>query len=210
MSKIAKFKTLVPMALLLLALLLAGPSPTFAAGAEWTLEKDEDHIQLYTREVAGSPFLAVKVIALINAPIEKVAAAFGDGNGCAEWRAMCKSSQVLSEVSDQESFVYLVLDLPWPVSDRDLVMHSTTQIDPESKTATVVLESASDRHPPQDFVRAEASGQYTIRAVNEKLVEFTYIMHIDLGGDLSPNMINSRLTSSTFKDIKRLLSLVES
>ncbi|MEZ5502909.1 MAG: START domain-containing protein [Halioglobus sp.] len=190
-------------------LLLALSCTGFATGSPWVLEKDEDHIQLYTRSVAGSPFIAVKVTTTINAPIEKVASAFGDGNGCSQWRAMCKSSEVLSTVSDTERYVYLVLDLPWPLSDRDMVIHSVARVDPQSRTATVQLESASTMYPAGDYVRAESEGSYQITALSNEQVEFTYIMHADLGGDLSPDVINPRMASSTYEDVKRLRLLAE-
>jgi hypothetical protein len=195
--------------LLLLTASLAASSVAVSTEAQWTLEKDQEHIQIYTRPVTGSPFLAVKAVTLINAPIRKVADAFGDGNGCSAWRALCKSSEVLSMVSDTERYVYLVLDLPWPLSDRDMVIHSTTQIDPASKTATVQLESASAKVPAKEYVRAESSGEYTIKVISAEQVEFTYIMHTDLGGDLSPEVINPQVTASTFTDIAQLRLLAE-
>jgi START domain len=195
--------------LLLISASLAASSSAVSNETEWTLEKDEEQIRLYTRPVPGSPFLEVKAITLINAPMTKVADTFGDGDGCSEWRVMCKSSEVLNLVSDTERYVYLVLDLPWPLTDRDMVIHSTAQIDVASKTATVRLVSASSRHPAKDYVRAESSGEYTLRALNDKQVEFTYIMHTDLGGDLSPDVINPRVASSTFTDIVALRQLAE-
>jgi hypothetical protein len=195
--------------LLLLAASLALSCAAVSTEAQWTLEKDQEHIQLYTRAVAGSPFLEVKAVTLINAPLRKVADAFGDGNGCSAWRALCKSSEVLSMVSDTERYVYLVLDLPWPLSDRDMVIHSTTQIDPASKTATVQLKPASSKLPAKDYVRAESSGEYTIKVISDEQVEFTYIMHTDLGGDLSPEVINPQVASSTFTDIAQLRLLAE-
>jgi hypothetical protein len=195
--------------LLLLTMTLTISPTASTTEAEWTLEKDEGHIQLYTRPVPGSPFLEVKATTLINAPMQKVADAFGYGEGCSDWRALCKSSEVLSTVSDTERYVYLVLDLPWPLSDRDMVIHSIAQVDSASKTATVQLESASSRHPARDYVRAESSGEYTIRSISENQVEFTYIMHTDLGGNLSPEVINPQVASSTFTDIAQLRLLAE-
>lgn len=177
---------------------------------EWTLDKEGDRIALYTSEVEGSPFLAVKVTATIQASMEKVLMVLGDGNGCSEWRAMCKSSEIVKKVSDQEHYIYMVLDLPWPISDRDLVMHSVAQTDADAKSVTVNLNTASDGHPEQDFVRAESNGHYTVTATGDDLVEFTWIMHTDLRGKLSPRMINPQLTSSTLKDVRSLMDLSES
>lgn len=185
------------------------PSAVALESAEWTLYKEEDRIALYTSEVEGSPFLAVKVTANIQAPMEKVLEVLGDGNGCSEWRAMCKSSEIVKEVSDQEHYIYMVLDLPWPISDRDLVMHSVAETNAEVKSVTVNLSTASDIHPAQDYVRAESNGHYTVTAIADELVEFVWIMHTDLKGKLSPGMINPQLASSTLNDVRSLMILSE-
>jgi START domain len=193
----------------LLSLCMMIPAAAQATEADWVLAQDEDRIQLYTRAVDGSPFLEVKATALINAPISEVAIAMGDGKGCAEWRPMCKSSEILSTLSDTEQLVYLVLDMPWPVTDRDMVIHSIAHIDVAAKSVTVQLESASAERPEDDYVRAISTGHYEIQALGDEQVELTYVMHTDLGGDLSANMINPRLVSTTYEDIKRLQGLAE-
>lgn len=187
----------------------AAASATDANNAEWALQQDDGRIQVFTRPVAGSPFLEVKATALINAPIADIASQMGDGEGCVEWRVMCKSSEVLSVDSDTERKVYMVLDMPWPVADRDMVMHSIADIDTATKTVTVQLQDASSKYPEQDYVRAVSNGQYQMKALGEEQVEFTYIMHTDLGGDLSADLINPRVVESTYADIKQLQLLAE-
>lgn len=194
---------------LLLALSLVFSGTVFSSDTEWVLEKEEERIQLYTRVEAGSPFLAVKATVQINAPFEKVAEALGSGDGCGEWRAMCKSSEIIGSESDTENYVYLVLNMPWPISDRDMVIQSNSNIDLEAKMVTVDLVSASSMHPEQDYVRAESHGQYLIKSIGDDQVEFTYIMHTDLGGNLSPGLINPRLVTSTYDDVKLLQELAE-
>jgi hypothetical protein len=195
--------------LLALCLSLTASTAALSNEAEWTLEKDEQQVQLYTRPVADSPFLEVKATTLLNAPIARVVEAFGTGEGCSAWRAMCKSSEIIGAVSDTEHYVYLVLDMPWPLSDRDMVIHSTAHIDQAARTVTVQLEPASSKHPATDLVRAESSGEYTIKALSDQQVELTYIMHTDLRGDLSPEMINPRVAESTLTDVVALRRLTE-
>jgi hypothetical protein len=188
---------------------LATVAATDATDSGWALQQDDGRIQVFTRPVADSPFLEVKATALINAPIADIASWMGDGNGCVDWREMCKSSEVLGTPSDTERYVYMVLDMPWPVADRDMVMHSIADIDTAAKTVTVQLQNASSKHPEQDYIRAISNGQYQIQALGEEQVEFTYIMHTDLGGDLSADLINPRVVESTYADIKQLQLLAE-
>lgn len=196
------------MAISLSALTLAS-TPRVTADAQWTLAKDKDNIQLYTRPVAGSDFLAIRASTVMAADSDAVAAALGDGDGCSEWRRMCKSSRILEVASEQERLIYMVLDLPWPLSDRDVVMRSITHIDPQSKTAVVKLQSDSGAYPAQKQVRAQCNGQFIIKVLGEKQVEVAYEMHADLGGDISADMVKSRQISATLAEMGALRALVE-
>jgi hypothetical protein len=88
-------------------------------------------------------------------------------------------------------------------------MRSIADIDTAAKTVTVQLQDASSKYPEQDYVRAVSNGQYQMKALGEEQVEFTYIMHTDLGGDLSADLINPRVVESTYADIKQLQLLAE-
>lgn len=195
---------------LLAAITLSAGGNLHAGEAQWQLQEEKGGVAVYTRPVVGSPFLQVKGTVSLNTAAERVSELMGDGNGCAEWRTTCKSSTVLEQVSDAERYIYLVLDLPWPAGDRDLVVHSRTVMDPTSQTAVVELVSDSSKHPAQDYVRAESQGKFVIRAVGDDRVEFTYIMHTDLGGDLPPRAVNSRLAETTLDELIRLRKLAES
>lgn len=193
-----------------LALLLqVGLAHAAPAGEGWEQIKDKNGVQVYTRAVEGSDFLAIAASTVMQADSDKVAAALGDGDGCAQWRKMCKSSKVLEASSDTDRLVYMVLDLPWPLSDRDVVMRILTNIDPEAQTAVVSLNSDSAAYPQQKHVRAECNGQFVIKVLDENSVQVTYEMHADIGGDISPGMVKSRQVDSTYEEMVALRELVE-
>lgn len=203
-----------PLQLLLTAILIGMlPVANAVVGAPddtaWTLQKQAGDIRVYTREIPDSSYLAIKATVLIDAPAARIAELMGDGNGCTKWRSKCRSSRVIEAVSEHERYVHLVLDLPWPASDRDLVLHSVTQVDAPSRTATVSLVSDSSKHPPQKYVRAESRGKFVIRSITEHQIEFTYFMHTDLGGNLPAGSVNAGLVDAAFEDLSRLQKLAE-
>jgi hypothetical protein len=194
----------------LLALLLFWVNIVSASNnLQWKLYKEDKGNALYTRKVENSPFLEVKAITQINAPQERVLAALGDGDSCTNWQKVCKSSRVFEKISEKEFFIYTVLDLPWPLSDRDLVIRSISESTADDSTITIKLLPATDNFPKGKYVRAESNGSYVIKKINDKRTEFTWIMHTNIGGKISPKVINPQLVSNTLKDLKRLVKEVE-
>ena len=110
---------------------------------------------------------------------------------------------------ERERYVHMVLDLPWPISDRDMVIHTVTTIDPTTRTATVSLDSVSDKIPATDLIRAETSGSFQLRVLGPEETEFTYMMQTDLRGDLPAGTVNGRMASSAYNDLRRLRKLAE-
>ena len=180
-----------------------------ASDREWQLEREENDIRVYTRDVANSPYIAVKATTVIRAPVEELQQHLGGGERCMEWRDMCKSARVVETVSEHERYVHMVLDLPWPISDRDMVIHTVTTIDPTTRTATVSLDSASDKIPATDLIRAETSGSFQLRVLGPEETEFTYMMQTDLRGDLPAGTVNGRMAASAYNDLRRLRKLAE-
>lgn len=191
------------------AIALIAMHPATATEQEWAFEKEKDNIRIYTRAVENSDFAAIRASAVMKTDSESVAAALGDGDGCAKWRLMCKSSRVLEVTSDVERLIYMVLDLPWPLSDRDVVMRSITSIDTDKKTAIISLNSDSAAYPAQKNVRAECNGRFVITVRGDNEVEVAYEMHADLGGNISADMVKSRQLSSTLKEMAALRKLLE-
>lgn len=196
-------------ALVVLLVGMLGAMSAVSTEAEWELQKDNAGIQLFTRKVDSSPFLEVKATARISAPMEKLTEVFGDGSSCPTWRDSCKSSKILRQTSEDERFIYMILDMPWPVSDRDLVVRSLSTTNVEAQQTTVEIVSVEDEYPEQKYVRAVSRAHYLMHRVAPGEIDFTYTVHVDLGGSISPGMVNSQLASTTFKEIEQLVEMAE-
>jgi len=201
------FVALVAACGLPLAALSVAATAVAASESAWQLQREEDGIAVFTREMPDSPFLAVKATVSIRQSVDGLAEYLGDGSACMPWRKMCESSQVLRVISERERLVYQVLDLPWPIADRDLVIQSVTDVDPQERVVTVSIETRSDAYPRQKYTRAETSAQIRLRGIDNQTTEFNYIMHADLGGDVSPGLVNARLVEATLEDVQRLVAM---
>ncbi len=177
--------------------------------ADWSLVQEEGKVKLFTKAMEGSPYLAVKAVATLTSTPNKIATTFGTGEACSEWRAMCKSAKLIEKINETERYIYLVLDLPWPASDRDMIIHSTAEIDTAKKKVKVLLNPAPDKLPNTKLVRAIGKGAYEIQDLGDNQVQFTYTMHTNIGGNLSPRLVNKSFVESSMADMQRFVKLAE-
>lgn len=193
--------------------------PTASANNPWTLSKSASNILIFTRELKDSPFLNVKAEVTFNHASVNVEAQFTAGHECWPWQGRCSSSKVLATMPQQTQIVYTTLDMPWPVSDRDFLFYSVLQKSPAKgmtkltlRPVTTELTDDSQSHylkPTKKFVRASSNIEYTIVSLGPKKSKLTILMHTDLGGDISPSFVNTKLVDELYKDIKSLIKLVE-
>ena len=92
------------------------------AEGEWTLVRDDQGIQVDTRNVPGSPLWACKVVCGIEAPLEAVREMLLDTETTTLWYHHCRECRVLRHDKEGRDFLfYFVFQGIWPVADRDLV-----------------------------------------------------------------------------------------
>ncbi len=145
---------------------------------------------------------------LVPAPAAAVIAAFGqaytESNGCAQWRSQCKQSTVLESLSAESSILHLVLDLPWPLSDRDLVIKYTVSTDKKSGITRLAGQSLDNYYPLQEQIRAQTMLIYCIKPISHNQTNVVYEMQTQLNGDVPVSLFNTQVVNSTLKDMAEL------
>lgn len=112
----------LPGCLTVIALLLAS-APCRAEG--WKRTGVEDGVTLETREIPGSPMPEFRGTAVMNADLYEIAAILDDLNRFCEWNARCVKTREYLRTSDTDRVFYTRTGAPWPLSDRDVVLHGT-------------------------------------------------------------------------------------
>jgi hypothetical protein len=154
----------------------------------WKLQEETDNIRIYTTEPADSSFKAFKAVALIDAPIENLMAVMINPKSCMEWVLNCAEAYSFGKGTFNDRFAYSVNDLPWPVTDRDYVLHIRTQGDKASGEVTMNLNATPGK-------RAEISSRVR---VNKSDTLYRFIPEgkknpDDLGSAYKPERFPARL-----------------
>ena len=196
--------------LIIFLFLIVFPKPSHAVSDYgWKLQHSTNTIKLYSRKVAGSEFIQTKAEVKITTHVSDLLAIFGDGSECLKWQERCYSSRIIQQISEQELYAYSVIDLPWPVSNRDFVFHSLVTVDPLTKTTKLTFSPAKNMYPKTKYIRATSNISYSLREFTTSSSVLTITMHTEFGGSISPRIINSILVDELQDDIDNLLSLLK-
>lgn len=170
--------------------------------ADWELKKNEDGIIVYTREIANSDFLEYKGIATVNASRRKVAEVILRISDYINWFPDCLDSKRLSYPDKNEVLVYYKIDSPWPVKDRDAVVHLYINDEPDKNKTTIDFKAepnSLEKYP--GVVRVpKSSGYWKLESINNQ-TKVTYQNHADPGGSVPAWVVNMFVVDAPFKTL---------
>lgn len=195
-----------------LSLLLLSPGSLHAVAqggeAGWSLKFNEDGIRTYTRAREGSKLLEARHIAITPVRMGRVLPELGDGSECIAWMQRCKRAELLVRENDSSFLGYVVLNMPWPLSDRDLVYRSTKK---QGVRGALVIEqqAAPEAHPATSLVRMDSQNRFVLTPTDEGGTRIVWEVFSDPGGNVSPKMINGKMPKETRGDMQRLLKLLQ-
>ena len=195
--------------LILTVLLCATGSGVVWAAEEWSLDKQRDGIEVYTRPVAGSGIKEFKGIAEFEQNPESILLVLRDSDRFKTWFPNCPESKLLDREANV-SYQYSVMDAPWPVSDRDNVLRSETSRDESSGIVAIHITAAPDYYPEQDGrVRVrQAKGTWQLEPLAGSRTRVTFSMHLEPGGGIPDWLINARVVETPFEALTNLRSSV--
>lgn len=126
------------------------------AGDKWKLRKDQNGIQVYTREQEDSRVYMYKVQAKIDYQRKKVFEQVIDFQENLKYMELVDSMAFLDHRENKRYINYLRFNLPWPVKNREMVMdmkvwmrEGTIRI--VSDDSPDALEGNGDMVPVEDF-----------------------------------------------------------
>ena len=194
----------------MLALMLVS---TVAAGqtSEWELKRDLDGIEVFTRSVDGSPYKEVRSRSTITGvTLSSLVALIEDAEACPNWADKCAESYLVERVSPTESLIYTHNDMPFPVSDRDVVARVIWQQNTEplsvTMTSTAISGVVEAKRGRLRLTNANALWEFSpnldgsITVVNQA--------HIDPGSSIPGWVTNMLLVDTPFETMKSYLSEV--
>ena len=89
----------------------------------WKLSKDQDGIKVYQSEIKHSKFKNIKVECTLEGTYDKLMTILNDVTNQNKWVYNNISSSILKRISENEFYYYSKTHLPWPMTNRDAIVH---------------------------------------------------------------------------------------
>lgn len=176
----------------------------------WREKRDKDGIKIYTSNMPNSKYDAVYGSMIVNSPINNLVALVKDTEACSQWADLCKKSRVEQIISEVEYYVYTYNDIPFPVTDRDVVAKVKWSQNTDTLAVTMTTEPVIGMVEKTDAVRIEeADSRWYFTPQADGTTKVETFAHINPNGPTPAWLTNMLLVSSPFKTMKGMREIVE-
>jgi hypothetical protein len=183
----------------------------YVAAQSWDFIKEKDGIKIYTRIEAGKSLKSYKGVADINSPAKKVFALIEDVNNTDWWDKNFNQIKVLLYEKNKRAQYYLVYNLPWPVTNRDLCVDVKVTFDSVTGAGRITATPLPEGSPEcQDMIRIKEYRQtWTVEPAGKDMAHVVLEGYIDPAGSIPDWLTNMLIVDSPFKVISGLKQRLE-
>jgi hypothetical protein len=178
---------------------------------EWTLKREKDGINIYSRPSDYSKFNDIRVDMDLPGTAQQLAGILLDVNNYPNWVYATRTSNVVKKVSENEVIYYAEVGTPWPASNRDYYADMKITFNPANHSMNVVSIGMKDYLPEKkDLVRVPMSkGYWMVTTQSDRKIHLQYILQIDPGGSIPAWILNSFVTKAPVETFTKLKKKME-
>ena len=177
-----------------------------AFSQKWELTRDEDGIRVYQSKGKNSAYNSIKVECTLEGTYDKLMAILNDVNQHPKWVYNNKTSTILKRISPTEFYYYTETVLPWPMSNRDAVIHLKMTKDSLNRFLKVVATGQPKYIPEKSGkVRVPRSNiSWHVTMPTAKTIHIVYIFDAHPGGSVPSWLVNSFADKGPLESFKKL------
>jgi hypothetical protein len=167
--------------------------PPYQDNAGWSLMLDRKGVKIYTRDWPGSSFVAIKAEQLIHSSLSNIVANYADIDSFPEWVKDMDDAYSLSAFDAARSRkVYMKMNLPWPLGDRDIVSGQSYEQDEQTKVVRIREWNEADAIPVnKGIVRMpRLNNEFILLPEGQNRTRMIWQGHTEPGGYIPAFLVN--------------------
>ncbi|NTW51385.1 MAG: START domain-containing protein [Chlorobiaceae bacterium] len=181
-----------------------------ALEGNWEFRVDHKAIKVYSSKIRGSHVLGFKAETEFEVPLKKLISLFHDFGSYNRWVHQLAEMEVLHKNEDLEYVLRQVINTPWPIQKRELIVRTNLHASEEGALA-VTMSGIPDYLPSRpDFHRVrESRGVWILLPLAGGRVHITFVMHLNPGKDIPASLSNAALFEVPFYSLLKMRSLAQ-
>lgn len=184
-------------------------STSVSAQKDWELKSDKDGIKVYYKKTTSVH--EVKLVTSIQSSLSGIIQLFSEVDNYPRWGYKVNSAKLLKKVSDHEMYYHSKFDFPWPMDDRDAVMH--TKLEQDAKTKTIYsISTAVPKFVPEEknYLRMTNSNtKWTIIPGSNGWLYVEYYIYSSPGGTIPDWLVNMAIDVGPRETIKNMKTILK-
>ena len=176
---------------------------------DWLFKGKKSNINIYYKKTAD--VYDLKLTTSVRSSDEGFIKLLSEVEMFPNWIYKVKSSRLIKKISETEGIYYILLDFPWPLNDRDMVMHYHLEVDKKHEIIYSRSYAEHDIVPEvKDVIRiTNAKLEWKIFKQQNEYVYFEYTIHSDPGGKIPDWLVNLVLDKGPIETIKKMKTYLE-
>lgn len=176
----------------------------------WRLDKEQDAVQVYSRAVPGWSIREIRAVTVIPARLPSLVAVITDPKASGQMSEVVKQTTIRQQDSATRYQVHSILDMPWPVKDRDMLNQRDIRQDPNTGEVTIVDTALKNDAQGGEYVHIERSTQrWTLKPMSEGRVSVELRVLTDPAGPIPASVVNLMAVDGPLQSLKKLRELVQ-
>jgi hypothetical protein len=175
----------------------------------WQFVSEKDGVKVSTRTEPGSDVATFRGQAKLRGAVLHLLSVLTDDARSPEWQDTLTEGRRLRVLDGLRSqIVYSRTSQPWPIRDRELVMHRTIDVVEPGSTYRVRLVCAPEAMPAKEGVVriTDCDSSFLLRKLDEKTTYVEAMVRVDAGGATPgwiTNLASKNVTRETLTSLQR-------
>ena len=184
--------------------------PVTAQEEDCKLKKDTDGIMIYACKSGDDKFKSLKAdFTIENTSLNELVALLKDVENYPKWQYNMTTAEVLKRESDESIITRSVIDAPWPVENREVIVRYQIIHNPERGEAHIEAKTVTYDYPKtKGLVRVPFShAEWIVKEVGSTL-QVNYFLRVNPGGSIPAWVVNMSIAEGpyrTFTNLKKEL-----
>ncbi|PKL37590.1 MAG: hypothetical protein CVV44_14680 [Spirochaetae bacterium HGW-Spirochaetae-1] len=195
-----------------LIFICASPIIATEGNNPWKLLIDRNGVKIYNRDMAGSPIREFMGRCVVDASLYTVGVLMLDFTAYPEWVASCKDLRSVACRNTLNCDLYYIMALPWPVSNRDVILRAVATVYPDEGVIHVQCDAIPDdnRVPvPSGYVRLKAMYvKWILKQLPDGKTDVTFLSWAEPGGFVPSFVANMSTSDFPYKSLLNLARMV--